>query len=245
MTAMRIVPRAAEERITQPRLFYCKSTALICYTYSMYMFKKGSAALVLIIILAVAVFISAGLYYYSSYESPALNMLQDQEPGDSNTNSTDGGVGQSDFTNAVYGLRFTVPDTYLILSNELGETDPTKAADFVFRKESANYQGVPMLAISRVNATTGEALQDVAQSIYDLNKESNASTALIQTSYGGVEAYEFGLKSYYQTAESRQILDLAGGKVVFMARNGRIIQLLMTGADAGLEAILQSVKIAA
>ncbi|MBI2096278.1 MAG: hypothetical protein HYT43_01430 [Candidatus Taylorbacteria bacterium] len=148
------------------------------------------------------------------------------------------------FVNSPYGLDFTLPNGYLVGSNHYGVTDASKAEAFYFRKESNNYSNVPVLDVStNLEPSSGQTLNQFAQSIYSLNKDKNqVTTDLKQTNYGGTVAYEFGLQTAISYPVGGQLLDLSGAKVVFLQHGGKTFKFLLTGADSGLTNILNSLK---
>lgn len=148
------------------------------------------------------------------------------------------------FVNNPYGMEFTLPNGYFIGSNHFGVTDPTMADAFLFRKESNNYDGIPVLSVrGDLKLSSKQTLQQLAQSIYDMNSASNyVTTDIKSSSYNGINAFEFGLQTAYTGIKGYQRLDSSGGKVVFMYKNDKVFRFLQTGADSGLTNILNSLK---
>ncbi len=148
------------------------------------------------------------------------------------------------FLSSFYNLEFTLPAGYFVESNQYGVTDAVRAESFFFRKESSNYGSVPVLDVSAdLKLSSGQTLQQLAKSIYNMNKSKGYTTTDLKSgNYGGVTAYEFGLQSGYVNPDGGQLLDSPGGKVIFLYKNGKIFQFLQTGVDSGLTGILNSLK---
>lgn len=148
------------------------------------------------------------------------------------------------FINNPYSLEFTLPSDYFVASNQYGVTDATKAEAFYFRKEPNNYNEIPVLDVStNLEPSSGQNLNQFAQSIYLLNKDKNqVTTDLKQTSYGGTIAYEFGLQTAFNQPDGGRLLDFPGAKVVFLQHGGKTFKFLQTGDDSGLTSILNSLK---
>ena len=210
--------------------------------------QKGFANIILVVVIVILV----GAVGYFAFVKKSEPVIQQSTPTTTPTKTpvsptptpTPTPQNKNTFVNNPYGLEFTLPSGYFVGSNHYGVTDATKAEAFFFRKESSNYSGVPVLDVStNLKLSSGQTLQQLAQSVYDMNKSKNyVTTDLKGGSYGGVAAYEFGLQSGYTNTNGGQLLDSSGGKVVFLYQNGKVFQFLQTGADSGLTSILNSLK---
>jgi len=209
--------------------------------------QKGFANIILVVVIVILV----GAVGYFAFVKKSGPITQQPTPTPTQTKTpaptptpTPISENKNTFVNNPYGLEFTLPSGYFIGSNHYGVTDATKAEAFFFRKESSNYNGVPVLDVStNLKLSSSQTLQQLAQSVYDMNKGKNyVTTDLKSSNYGGVVAYEFGLQSGYTNPNGSQLLDSSGGKVVFLYQNGKVFQFLQTGADSGLTGILNSLK---
>jgi hypothetical protein len=180
-----------------------------------------------------------GDFFWVKYSGVASKDLFDQ------IISTFKFVGSSEkkFFNTSFGMEFTLPTDYVVRSNHYGITDPTKAEAFYFVKESNSYTNVTLDVSENLKSSSGQTLQQLAQSIYEMNKAKNYTTSKIEnSSYGDTNAYEFNLQTAYIDSNGGKLLESSGGKVVFLQHGGKIYKFLLAGADSGLTNILNSLK---
>ena len=210
--------------------------------------SKGFAQIIYIVIIA-ALLAAVGYLVLKPKQIIAPeknNQESEQKQGDNNQRQEQKQEVQQPeenvFTNTVFEMQFILPDGYFALSNSFGIDDASKASAFYFRKESSNYSKVPILDIAtHMKLSAGQTLKEFAEVVYEMNKSKNQVTTDLQTAnYGNIQSYEFGIKNAFNDPSGGQLLDSAGGKVVFLYRNGQLFEFLQTGADSGLEGILKS-----
>lgn len=145
------------------------------------------------------------------------------------------------FINDKHGLQLQLPTGYMAKSEQYGVTDAKAAEAFVISKSNAP----PSLHISTdLVLPTDKRFDQFIQTIFQMNKDAGyTSSDFKRASYGGVTAYGFDLKTGYKDTNGGQLLDEAGGKVVFLMRNNKILRFLRNGVDTELDRTLNSLQL--
>lgn len=186
--------------------------------------------------------------YYLGRPADAFSIMRELGLGITDKNLNLINRADNKYINTKLDLQFTLPNNYFVNSNDYGVTDPTKAENFFFKRKSENYIGVPSLAVSSaLKLSTGQTLNQLVQSIYNMNKAKNYTIGDLrmneETNYGGLAVYEFDLQTGYVNNLSDYGLSVSTkGKVMFMNYNGKVLEFMQTGSDVGLDAILSSVR---